>query len=148
MKANRFAIQMMIMLSTMAILGGCAMVGPDYVKPTVQEPTDWLAKEESRIKTEDIDYAKWWTVFNDPVLNNLVEAAYNQNLNLQAAGLRVLQARAQLAIAIGDKYPQQQLGRFEYAYTRTSRNSPGSALADLDFNSLDLGFDAAWELDI
>jgi NodT family efflux transporter outer membrane factor (OMF) lipoprotein len=132
----------------LAIFGGCTMVGPDYMKPTAQEPKEWLQKEDPKIKTEDIDYSKWWTVFNDPVLNTLMEAAYNQNLNLQIAGLRVLQARAQLAIAIGDQYPQQQYGKFDYSYTAASENSAGSAFADLNYNSLDIAFDAAWELDI
>jgi len=145
---TRGFFRLVVFFAAIALLGGCAMVGPDYVKPTPQEPTDWLAKEDPKVKTEDIDYAKWWTVFNDPVMNTLVEAAYNQNLSLQIAGLRVLQARAQLAIAIGDQYPQQQSGTFEYAYTQNSKNAPGSVAADLNYNSLDIGFDAAWELDI
>jgi outer membrane protein TolC len=139
---------MVVFFSAVALLGGCSMVGPDYVKPTPREPKDWLEKEDPKIKTEDIDYAKWWTVFNDPVMNTLVEAAYNQNLSLQIAGLRVIQARAQLAIAIGDQYPQQQFGGFEYAYTQTSKNAPGTVLADTNYSALGIGFDAAWELDI
>jgi NodT family efflux transporter outer membrane factor (OMF) lipoprotein len=139
---------MVVFFAAIALLGSCAMVGPDYVKPTLQEPGDWLEKGDPKIRTEDIDYSQWWTVFNDPVLNRLMESAYNENLNLQIAGLRVLQARAQLAIAIGDQYPQQQLGSFEYAYTQTSKNAPGTAFADTSYNSLSIGFDAAWELDI
>ena len=150
LKSKIEAVLQCLMLSIVAaaFLSGCAMVGPDYLKPTAQEPKEWLQKEDPKIKTEDIDYAKWWTVFNDPVMNTLVEAAYNQNLNLQIAGLRVLRARAQLAIAIGDQYPQQQFGSFEYAYTQASENAPGTALADNNYSSLDIGFDAAWELDI
>ena len=45
------------------------------------------------VRTELPNYADWWTVFNDPVLNQLMEEAYQQNLSLRAAGLRVLQAR-------------------------------------------------------
>jgi outer membrane protein TolC len=48
-------------------------------------------------------------VFNDPVLLRLIELAYEQNLTLRTAGVRVLEARAQLGIAIGEIYPQQQL---------------------------------------
>ena len=86
-----------IMLALM-LLSGCSLVGPDYVKPIAPTQKEWIEKDEPKVKTEDIDYSKWWTVFDDPVLNTLVEAAYNQNLNLQIAGLRILQARAQLAI--------------------------------------------------
>jgi len=145
---SRYPLFITAAVLLLGVLSGCAMIGPDYVKPTVQEPTEWLAKEEPKIKTDDIDYARWWSVFNDPALNRLVETAYHQNLNLQIAGLRVLQARAQLAIAIGDQYPQQQAGVFQYDYTKTSKNAPGTAAGDLNFNSLSLGFDAAWELDI
>ena len=150
LKATIEAVLQGLILSVVAVafLSGCTMVGPDYIKPTAQEHKEWLEKEDPKIKTEDIDYAKWWTVFNDPVMNTLVETAYNQNLNLQIAGLRVIQARAQLAIAIGDQYPQQQFGRFDYSYTAASENSAGSAFADLNYNSLDIAFDAAWELDI
>ena len=43
----------------------------------------------------------WWTIFNDPVLNKLVETAYGQNLTLREAGFRVLKNRAMLTGTIG-----------------------------------------------
>ena len=42
------------------------------------------------------------------VLNNLIEKSYQQNLDLQVAGLRILEARAELGVAIGRQYPQTQ----------------------------------------
>jgi outer membrane protein TolC len=39
-------------------------------------------------------HREWWTVFNDPRLTRLIELAYQQNLTLQTAGVRVLEARA------------------------------------------------------
>ena len=53
------------------------------------------------------EYRDWWNVFNDPVLSRLVEIAYQQNLTLRSAGVRVLEARAQLGIAIGE-FPQRR----------------------------------------
>jgi outer membrane protein TolC len=44
------------------------------------------------------------------VLNRLIEIAYDQNLTLVSAGTRVLEARAQLGVAIGEFYPQVQQG--------------------------------------
>jgi NodT family efflux transporter outer membrane factor (OMF) lipoprotein len=124
------------------------MVGPDYVKPTVPEPKEWIEKDDPKIKAEALDYSTWWTVFGDPVLDALVETAYKQNLNLQIAGIRILEARAQLAIAVGDQYPQLQQGIFDYSYNQLSKNAPGSLFADTSVNQLDIGFDAVWELDI
>ena len=48
------------------MISGCAMVGPDYVKPTVVEPEKWLEAEDPQIKSETADFSQWWTVFNDP----------------------------------------------------------------------------------
>jgi len=124
------------------------MVGPDYVKPTAEEPKAWIKKEDPKIKSEEGDLTTWWTVFSDPALNALVESAYQKNLTLQVAGIRILQARARLAIAVGDQYPQLQTATFDYGYNQTSKNAPGTVIADTTYNQLDIGFDAAWELDI
>lgn len=137
------------LISVICFIAGCSsMVGPDYVKPTVPEQKEWIEKDDPKVKTEDIDYSTWWSVFNDPVLNSMVEGAYNQNLNLQIAGIRILQARAQLAVVVGEQYPQLQEGLFDYTYNQGSKNAAGTALADLSYSQLDLGFDAAWEIDV
>ena len=88
------------LLALVFAVSGCAMIGPDYVKPTVPEPTEWMASESPEIAAAEADLSRWWTVFNDPVLDALVDAAYRQNLNLQIAGLRIMEARAQLGIAV------------------------------------------------
>jgi outer membrane protein TolC len=84
----------MTLIGLLLLFGGCAMVGPDYVLPTPPEPDKWLESEDPKLESKETDFNQWWTVFNDPVLNTLVESAYQQNLSLQIAGLRVLQARA------------------------------------------------------
>jgi len=124
------------------------MVGPDYVKPPVPGPKQWLEKEDPQIKSEPTDLGKWWTIFNDPVLDSLIETAYRQNLPLRIAGVRILQARAQLGIATGSLYPQKQAG--SGSYTRTSASTTQANIPpgfDASFGNYDLAFDAAWELD-
>ena len=130
------------------VLGGCSMVGPDYVKPSVPEAEKWLESGESEIKSVEADFSRWWTVFNDPVLNRLVEAAYQQNLPLQIAGVRILEARAQLGIAVGNQYPQRQLGAAEANVNQLSDNAPNSRFSDGYYMDAAVGFDAGWELDI
>jgi outer membrane protein TolC len=61
-----------------------------------------------KVKNVPADYSAWWGVFKDPVLNDLVKTAYVQNVNLRIAGTRVLEARAQQAIAVGALFPQEQ----------------------------------------
>ncbi|MDX2510666.1 MAG: efflux transporter outer membrane subunit [Desulfobacterales bacterium] len=129
------------------LLTGCA-VGPDYVKPQAPQPQKWLEEEDPLIMSEPTDFGQWWTVFNDPDLNTLVDMASQQNLSLRIAGIRILEARAQLGIAIGDLYPQQQSAGGSATYTSASENAANtSPVADFNYGSLDLGFDAAWELD-
>ena len=90
------------------LLAGCSMVGPISQTPDSKLNPAWLNWADPRIAAEPGENAQWWRTFADPALDRLVEVGYAQNLPLQAAGARVLQARAQLAVAIGQEYPQQQ----------------------------------------
>ncbi len=129
------------------LLTGCA-VGPDYIRPEAQEPQKWIEEQDPVIKSEPADFDLWWTVFNDQVLNTLVEMAFQQNLPLRIAGIRILEARARLGIATGNLYPQSQGVNGNYAYTDVSKNTANSQRgADFHYGNIDLGFDAAWELD-
>ncbi|MEJ2588082.1 MAG: efflux transporter outer membrane subunit [Deltaproteobacteria bacterium] len=134
-------------IAMMFIVSGCAMVGPDFVKPTAPLLDDWKEIQASGLHAGAADYSTWWRVFNDPVLDNLVQKAYEQNLSLQVAGIRIYEARAQLGIAVGNLYPQQQAtsGGFTNNKLSTSGETP---FIDGSFNALSLGFDAAWELDV
>lgn len=130
-------------LVLLAVLGlsGCMMLGPDYREPAAPVQPDWIEVEEALIETMPPVTAMWWqTAFRDPIIDQLVATALAQNLSLRAAGLRVLQARQQLLIAIGNQYPQQQqLG--------------GQAGVEGLFSSsseelYDLGFNLSWEADV
>jgi NodT family efflux transporter outer membrane factor (OMF) lipoprotein len=136
-----------IMMALSLTIIGCA-VGPDYKRPQAPEPKEWIEKEDPKIKSESADFSQWWTAFKDPVLNNLIEMAYQQNLTLRIAGIRILEARAQLGIATGTLYPQVQAGRGGYTRSSLSENTANTT-PNLDFNygDVDVGFDAAWELD-
>ena len=129
------------------LLGGCA-VGPDFKNPEAPVPEKWLDHEQDKVVNEQTpDYSSWWTVFDDSVLTALIEKAYNQNLNLQIAGLRILEARAQLGIAAGEQYPQSQALTGGAIYNNLSKNGANLASADRRFWDFKVGFDAAWELD-
>ena len=141
------------LMAVTLFLGGCAMVGPDYIKPPpAPQQKEWIEHKDPKIKAAPTDLSNWWEVFDDPVLNRLVEQAYQQNLPLRIAGLRILEARAQLGIAHGNLFPQQQQATGGAGYNRISKNSlnlPQDVrnLVDNDINVYSLGFDAVWELD-
>jgi NodT family efflux transporter outer membrane factor (OMF) lipoprotein len=130
------------------MLGGCAFkMGPDYVTPEAAVAGDWLEAADPQIRSEPADHSEWWTVFDDPVLNQLVEIAYDQNLSLQSAGIRVLEARAIRGISYGEQFPQLQQARGEFSRNQLSDEAPNVGAADTAFNFWSFGFDTAWEVD-
>ena len=131
------------LLAATVLIGGCTTLGPDFVKPEVAEENTWL-DESKEISSASLDQAEWWTIFNDPILNTLIDTAYKQNLPLQIAGLRIFEARAQLGIAVGLKYPQTQTAGGSASATGLSENSPNfSSQFDDSFRDYRAGFDAA-----
>ena len=126
---------------------GCTKVGPDYQTPSAPQEDSWLEEGDAKVDTAAPLEADWWKVFNDPTLDRLIELAYAQNLPLQTAGLRVLEARARLGIAIGEQYPQTQEVGADLNYNRVSRNAANEANANQHFASADVGFGASWEID-
>ena len=96
------------LLGLVGLTVGCAAVGPDFQRPEAATADTWLQAEDERVDTARAEYEDWWKVFADPALDRLIERAYRQNLGVQIAGLRILEARAQLGFATGLKYPQSQ----------------------------------------
>jgi NodT family efflux transporter outer membrane factor (OMF) lipoprotein len=128
-------------------LGGCA-VGPDFTKPTASVPQAWHGAGDARLQTQPETDSQWWKALADPTLDRLIELAYQQNLPLQIAGLRIVEARAQLGIATGRQFPQIQTVSGSAAFAGVSANGP-SFVPGLPrhFGDYQIGFDAAWELD-
>lgn len=125
------------------VVAACAPVGPEFVKPQVTLPAEWSVAGESGLVSSPLEQPQWWRVFNDPVLDHLVELAWQQNNSLEIAGLRVLEARAQLGIAQGNQYPQSQLAAGSSSYVSPADNLGGGS-ANWQHS---LGVSAAWELD-
>jgi NodT family efflux transporter outer membrane factor (OMF) lipoprotein len=138
------------------LVTGCKTVGPDFEKPEVPVADNWLEADSENVDTSTTNYQDWWKIFEDPALSKLIDTAYEQNLGLQLAGLRIMEARAQLGIATGLKYPQSQSVGGGYAYSRSSVNAPPlSNLPDDVLQNVDrtagvwsASFDAAWEADV
>ena len=131
-----------IALTTM-LLSACAAVGPEYVQPEAPLPDAWQMSPAG-LKATEYELVDWWGVFNDPILDDLVNRAHQQNLTLELAGLRVLESRAQLGIATGAQYPQQQAASGGVNRVSPSENA---GQGDTNFSQYDLGVGLVWELD-
>ena len=101
----------------------------------------------SRVETKSDIKSLWWKSFGDPTLDELIERASEQNLPVQIAGLRILEARAQLGVAIGNMYPQIQEGFGGAQAVKLSSRLLEQAGFPHYFANFNIGFDAAWELD-
>ncbi len=137
------------------------MVGPNFHRPKAAVSATWLEEADSRVKTTPADYRNWWKAFNDPVLDRLIDRAYRENLSLKIAGVRVLEARAQLGIAVGQLYPQTQQAAGSLQYNRISEHSPQasfqqspsssglrpSASSLFEYWQDQVGLTASWEID-
>jgi NodT family efflux transporter outer membrane factor (OMF) lipoprotein len=121
-------------------------VGPNYATPQAPLANDWIDAKDKRKDPGDITY--WWTVFNDPVLNDLICDAYRQNLTLRQAGFRILQARAQAGIAFGSFFPQAQFLSGSYTSTAISGATVnGPFQRTKNFGTWAYSFNLAWEVD-
>ncbi len=127
------------------ILSGC-MVGPDFHRPQAPVESTWIESGDERVRNGTGDYRNWWQTFNDPILNRLIDTAYRENLSLKIAGVRVLEARAQLGIAAGRFYPQTQQVSGSVNHNRTSGSSP-LAFGQLEYTEAQIAAGASWELD-
>jgi NodT family efflux transporter outer membrane factor (OMF) lipoprotein len=135
------------LLLTSLWLGACAMVGPDYKRPEVPWLGDWkggsLETQKPEANRPRADTETWWRNFNDPVLDGLVEIAQRENSGVRTAGLRIMEARAQLGIAGSALYPQLQ--QINGQVLRIGGNSPTGP--DTAFTSYGVGLSVGWEID-
>jgi NodT family efflux transporter outer membrane factor (OMF) lipoprotein len=121
-------------------------VGPNYCPPPAAVANNWIDAADPSVSSTPPYDACWWRTFNDPVLDSLIYTAYRQNLTLRDAGLRILEARAQRGIVVGEIFPQTQQAFGSYTRTNNSQNAPNAA-PKFYFDDWQAGANLAWELD-
>jgi outer membrane protein, multidrug efflux system len=100
---------------------GC-MVGPNYHRPSVQVPQSFRAPDPLPApQAESFADLKWWEVFKDEDLQQLVRTALQQNYDLREAAARVEAARANLGITRSDQFPHVSTNG-DIQFTRLSRD--------------------------
>jgi NodT family efflux transporter outer membrane factor (OMF) lipoprotein len=119
---------------------------PGSVTPTgaYKESGDWKAAEP----LDNRSRGEWWTIFQDPQLDQLEKKAGDANQDLKAGFARLQQARAATRIARADLFPTLTVGS-SAARSRTSVNSPDfPAGAEPVGNNFDLQADLSYEVDV
>ena len=129
------------------LLAGCAPVGPQFVRPEAPANPAWLEAELAEFEADTPELANWWQRLNDPILDNLIEIALARNNTLKIAGLRVIEAQANLDIARGRQYPQGQVVVGEASALGASESNANTAAGDLEFTQFNLGASVSWEID-
>lgn len=147
---HRFSIPLsrLFVLGAAGLLSGCAAVGPDYQPPELELPDRWTQSVRDEFSSGEPALEAWWKIFDDPVLDQLIEDADAGNLGLQVALSRIQEARSQYAIARGEYVPQID-GAGSAGWTRVSEGTAptlpqGLSREDTLFS---LGIGVAWELD-
>ena len=177
MNGNTYALRPMIaaILACVA-MAGCT-VGPNFERPQSATPDvfDRTQAAQSPSKAVEAQFGPdWWTLFNDPILNDLEKRLADQNLSVAAASARLLQSRAERRVVGAAEYPTLG-GAASYNRERGSENGilsllgvtpsqsqplsasgsaplgvaamPGSKGSPA-YNVYQAGFDASWELDL
>ncbi|MGE8065284.1 efflux transporter outer membrane subunit [Pseudomonas sp. NPDC089569] len=129
-------------------LGGCVRLGPDFQPPGEPWVDHWNSPELEQASQRALypDIRQWWQVFKDPVLDQLIAESDAHNASLKIAGLRVMEARAQLGIAQSGRYPQLQQVSVDSLYVNRNQTG-GNNPVDSHFWQHSAAFDVGWELD-
>jgi len=124
---------------------GCA-VGPNYKRPKVDTPPTYRGltpEEAARNDVNSFANEKWWTVFRDEKLQDLIKTALQQNYDVRIAAARILEAQARLGITRANQFPELSGG----ASTTNQRSAKQTFLPAIETSThrVDLAFD--WDLD-
>jgi NodT family efflux transporter outer membrane factor (OMF) lipoprotein len=137
---------LIFIMSTIGLLASCA-VGPDYIKTEPPTPDRWHQNMAKGLSEGQADLQTWWTVFDDPLLNDIIQRATKGNLDLKEAFARIQEARARRGFAKGQFYPDVN-GGGTYFRARTSEAFvPINTTQKVNENFAGVGMDGSWEID-
>lgn len=131
------------LLLAATLVGSCAFPGtpPKHRQPPVDVPPSWdTTAPEGRIDG-------WLEEFDAPALTRLVHEAVARNFDLQSAASRVEAARAQAAIAGGDRLPRVQ-ATVGASRSRTRGAAAQAGIGDNPSDRFELQGQVSWEADL
>jgi outer membrane protein, multidrug efflux system len=144
-RAVRRALTPTVAALLIALLAGCATVGPDYAPPRTTVAPVWNTPLQGGLTVEahPPGVAAWWTTLNDPELSRLVERAAAGNRDLKKAAARIREARARRGLSKAALYPTLDASG---SVTRSRGSADTGTATTSDLYSA--GLDASWEIDL
>ena len=138
MRANRWLLMLVV------VLAGCSLA-PTYVRPPTDNPDAWRVDYKDAADTAN---TRWWELFDDPVLNQLIDTALKENKDVRIAAARVEEFAARVDIFRAGYFPQIGYDG-EATRNRVSREVyGGGAVNERKYNNYTAGASLGWELDL
>lgn len=130
---------------TVLLLTSCT-VGPNYKRPSVAVPERYrglTAEEAAKAEAASLGNEKWWNVFQDAQLQELIRSALANNYDVQIAATRILQAQAVLGVTRADQFPT-----LSGTASADTQRTPQTGLVPPIYTSANqIGLSLFWELD-
>jgi len=136
-------------LCALTLLVSACTVGPNYKRPVANLPDEYRAAAPAAALAADqpsLGDQKWWELFQDEQLQELIRTALRQNFDVRIAAARVAEARAQLGITRADQFPEVDASGFAERQ-RNSASAVPVPLRAFERNVFEVGASASWEVD-
>ncbi len=146
MGVRHAASALLLLVMALSAMAASCTVGPNYTRPVVTPPDTFRGSDpaaQAAVQAASVADQHWSTLFADEPLKELIKIALEQNLDLQVAAARILQAQAQHGITRSDQFPTVNAGVTGQGQ-RSSLNQSGDANTT---GYLQIGGTLAWELD-
>ena len=133
----------------LALAASACTVGPNYKRPVANLPDTYRGAAPTGTPAGDqssLGDQRWWELFQDERLQELIRTALHQNFDLRIAAVRVAEARAQLGITRADQFPRVD-GSALAERERVSASPAPFPLRAFDQNVFEAGASASWEVD-
>lgn len=134
------------------LMSGCR-VGPAYRKPNLALAPEFRGSAQqqstaasSHVAAKSIGDEKWWTIFSDEQLQELIRKGIAQNYDVRIAAERVVEAQARLGLARADQLPSL-FGTASFLSLQSAKGEMVTNPVPVSMNFGKLGLVAAWNLD-
>jgi len=128
LKTVAFPLFIAIVFCVIFCMSGCT-VGPNYHRPTIDTPETY--RNDTGATGASLGNAKWWEIYKDEALQELIRTAIANNYDIRIAAARILQAQAQVGLARADQFPQLGAGP-----GLTSQRIPGFSFTAIQLQAL------------
>ncbi|WP_288383333.1 efflux transporter outer membrane subunit [uncultured Acinetobacter sp.] len=143
MPSSKLTTLCAMLVASSTLVGCAAMVKTPYHAPAVQTPSSFQY-DKTQVASNYANYAdRWWTLFGDTQLNQLVDQVIAKNTDLAVAGITLRQARLKAGLAA-----DQQNIRVTSGTSISTRETLDLNSGDRSSNSLSLNAGVSYELDL